>query len=117
VSGKTGARFTYRVTQKDASSPHFVALLSGPDNESSYTFLGTIFEGMTYRHGKRSSVSPEAPSAKAFAWAWGYLAKGEMPPNCEVWHEGRCGRCGRALTVPESIFSGIGPVCESKESL
>ena len=29
----------------------------------------------------------------------------------EVWHEGRCGRCNRALTVPESIASGIGPEC------
>jgi hypothetical protein len=29
----------------------------------------------------------------------------------EVWHEGRCGRCGRALTVPESVERGIGPEC------
>jgi hypothetical protein len=27
----------------------------------------------------------------------------------------RCRRCGRALTTPESIASGIGPVCASKE--
>jgi hypothetical protein len=30
-----------------------------------------------------------------------------------VWHEGRCGRCGRKLTVPESIESGFGPECAS----
>lgn len=29
----------------------------------------------------------------------------------EVWHEGRCGRCARRLTVPESILIGIGPEC------
>lgn len=40
------------------------------------------------------------------------IAGGVIPPSLEVWHEGRCGRCGRALTVPESIASGIGPVCE-----
>jgi hypothetical protein len=35
----------------------------------------------------------------------------------ELWHEGRCGKCGRALTVPESIESGLGPVCESREAI
>jgi hypothetical protein len=28
----------------------------------------------------------------------------------EVWHEGKCGKCGRALT-PSSILTGIGPEC------
>jgi hypothetical protein len=32
----------------------------------------------------------------------------------KVHHEGRCGRCGRTLTVPESIESGIGPECAKK---
>ena len=115
VSLKTGTRFTFRVAQKDETSPHFVALLSGPDNESSYTFLGTIFEGTTYRHGRRSSVSESAPSAKAFAWAWSYIVRGEMPPSCEVYHEGRCGRCGRTLTVPSSLDIGLGPECATRQ--
>jgi hypothetical protein len=25
--------------------------------------------------------------------------------------EGKCGKCGRALTVPSSILTGIGPEC------
>jgi len=29
-------------------------------------------------------------------------------------HEGKCGRCGRKLTVPLSIETGIGPECASK---
>lgn len=29
----------------------------------------------------------------------------------EVWHEGSCGRCGRKLTVPSSIETGLGPEC------
>lgn len=120
VSQKTGTRFTFRVRAKDvpkdsaAVPPWFVQLLTGRENNSDYTFLGTIFEdAATYRHGRKSNVSPEAPSAKGFAWAWSFLAKGELPPGCEVWHEGRCGRCGRALTVPESIAMGLGPECAS----
>jgi predicted metal-dependent hydrolase len=32
-------------------------------------------------------------------------------PGFNVHHEGKCGRCGRLLTVPSSIESGIGPEC------
>lgn len=116
VSEKTGTRFTFRVTQRDAQSPHFVSVLTGSDNESAYTYLGTIFEGKVFRATQKSTLR-NAPSFKAFEWAWGYLARGEMPPSMELWHEGRCGKCGRALTVPESIESGLGPVCESREAL
>lgn len=31
--------------------------------------------------------------------------------NIEIWHHGRCGRCARPLTVPESIQLGLGPEC------
>lgn len=117
VSEKTGTRFTFRVTQKDATSPHFVSVLTGSDNESSYTYMGCIFGDKTFRATRGSKVSQDAASFKAFAWAWSYLSRGEMPPSMELWHEGRCGRCGRALTVPESIESGIGPVCESREAI
>jgi hypothetical protein len=125
VSGKTGARFTYRVRAKDvpttegAAAPDvtktlfFVQLLNGADNTSDYVFLGTIFPGepTTYRHGRKSPVSTDAPSTKGFAWAWSFIAKGELPPGCEVWHEGKCGRCGHPLTVPSSIAIGLGPIC------
>jgi uncharacterized protein DUF6011 len=118
VSTKTGTRFTFRVRTKDtpkkdaaAVAPWFVALLTGPENTTDYTFLGTIFEDKTYRHGRKSRVAPEAPSAKGFAWAWSFIARGELPPGCEVWHEGRCGRCGHPLTDPASIAMGLGPVC------
>lgn len=111
VSPKTGARFTYRISVK--GEVKFVSVLTGSDNDSDFTYLGTIFADGAYRHGRKSSIGPEAPSTKAFAWAWGALAAGVMP-TCEIWHEGRCGRCGRSLTVPESIASGLGPECASK---
>lgn len=72
VSSKTGARFTYKIRQPEGA-PHFVSVLTGADNEANYTFLGTIFEPQgasgslvhVYRHGKRSTISEDAPSAKS----------------------------------------------------
>jgi hypothetical protein len=113
VSEKTGTRFTYRVNRKE-NTPWFVAVLSGPNNTEDYAYLGTIFGDGEFRHGRKSRIGTDAPSARAFNWAWQYLTKGELPPQCEVHHEGMCGRCGRTLTVPESIELGFGPECANK---
>lgn len=110
VSKKTGSRFTFKVSRPDENSPHFVKVLTGPDNENSYTFLGTIFNGSTFRHGKKSRIPMNAPSALAFEYLWKHI---DNPPTdkIEIHHEGKCCRCGRTLTVPESLLTGVGPEC------
>ena len=112
----TGSRFTYRITASDDGAVHFVSVLTDFDNENGYTYLGIIRRGVFMRTGK-SRIGIDAPSHKAFAWAWRMFASGRVPESLEVWHEGRCGRCGRKLIVPESIASGIGPECASKMGL
>lgn len=114
TSRKTGTRFTFRVRQPKDNTPHFVSLLNGPDNENSFCFLGTIFNGENFVHGKKSHVGPDAPSALAFKWVWAHRNDPTLTEKVEIHHEGRCCRCGRKLTVPESIESGIGPECASR---
>jgi hypothetical protein len=111
VSAATGTRFTFKVNRPKLDAPHFVALLGGPDNTRDYRFLGTIFGGTVYVPGKKSRISHDAPSARAWSWVWRHLSQGKMPPQTTVMHEGYCGRCGRVITTPTSIASGIGPEC------
>jgi hypothetical protein len=122
---KTGTRYTYRVNRARCSRcgkldcscwahpTYFVALLTGPDNTADYTYLGMLREGRfaaTRATGAQAAGKPFA----AFRWVWERLARGEYPAAVEIWHEGRCGRCGRRLTVPESVERGIGPECAAK---
>lgn len=113
------SRFTFKVsapkvegTEKtDYNSPvRFVALMNGPDNEGNFQYLGYIKRGV-YFYGHKAKISADAPAAKAFDWTYRNLARGIMPAGLEIWHEGKCGRCGRKLTVPESVASGFGPEC------
>jgi len=61
---------------------------------------------------KVSAVSEDDPKAKGFAWVWKRLqARHPFPPSVQFWHEGRCGRCGRLLSNPDSIQRGLGPEC------
>jgi hypothetical protein len=116
VSIRTGTRFTYRVAapkQGPSAAVRFVSVLTSPDT---YTFLGTIFiqQQNRFAHSMKSPIGPDAPSVKAFAWVWRHLSTGIMPAQIEMWHEGKCGRCGRRLTTPTSIATGMGPECSKK---
>jgi hypothetical protein len=122
-SRRTEARFTYRIeaVKNAGGSPggspsHFVSVLTGPDNSRNYEYLGCIYRNSVYAHGRKSRVFERAISAVAFAWVWRTLSGGLMHPELAMYHEGRCGRCGRRLTTPRSIEIGLGPTCEGKES-
>lgn len=112
----TSTRFTYRVVGGDKSEgpSHFVHVLIGPDD---YAYLGMIWNSRTYVHGDKSRIPPSATSNVAFTWCWARLSAGKMPTDLEIWHEGRCGKCGRRLTTPESITTGLGPVCARRGAL
>jgi hypothetical protein len=112
---KTGTRFTFRVRiAEDNSTMSFVSVLIGPDNCQDYRYLGFIRRGVFFHGGPKAKISAEAPSVKAFRWFWEHTANGKPTPQLEVSHAGRCGKCGRQLTVPESIASGFGPECAGK---
>lgn len=121
VSKKTGARFTYRFQKPDEEAPKvvFVKVLCGPDNTSHYKFIGVIWTTVLsrFRYSLKSKISSSAPSVVAVSWFLKQLFDEDYPTapvllqQLEVWHEGRCGRCGRKLTVPSSVSSGFGPDC------
>jgi hypothetical protein len=119
---KPAKHYTYKVKkQKDRKKPGqfiwIVQLLTGPDNTSSYTYLGVLnpVTGAVYLGGK-SSYNDDSQPVRVIRWAFNdYIwPNRELPMGYTAWHEGKCGRCGRALTVPRSISLGIGPECEKK---
>lgn len=115
----SGRRFTYKIKTfqpKDEAKPviSLVSLLTGPDNEGDFTYLGIIRNGV-FNLTSKSRMSADAAPVKAisFTMKW-LLAYSTLTPKIEFWHSGRCGRCGRKLTVPESVELGIGPECNRK---
>lgn len=108
-------RFTYRVKKPSSDTPHFVSVLFGPDNSRNYKFIGTIFDGETFRINKKpGAFSADTVSVALFEMVFAGLVKNEIPQGVEIWHAGRCGCCGKPLTDPDSIAAGIGPVCAAK---
>jgi hypothetical protein len=90
-----------------------VNVLTNPDQ---FTFIGIITKDFSYKHSKKSKISLESKSANVFSYVTEKLLQGNLNKSVEIWHEGRCGRCSRPLTVPESIETGLGPECARKLS-
>lgn len=113
----TGTRRTYQIIKSKKNDRIFyVKVLTGPENTRDYTFLGTLKVlndgAVIYSHSLKSSIGRDATANRAFEWVWNkVIAPNKVANNLEIWHEGRCARCGRLLTVPESISAGIGPEC------
>src|SRR5262245_24789743 len=119
-SKRTNTRFTYKVERaKDKDTMFFVSVLTGPDNWANYSYIGLIFTDkapskFVLGRPEKIKIGVDAPSVRAFVWAFERFQFGFGHAQLELWHAGRCGRCGLMLTVPESIASGYGPECIKK---
>jgi Family of unknown function (DUF6011) len=119
VSKRTGQRFTFNVKRSHNAKLkgdtdngfRYVKMMTGRDNESSYTYIGTIMKG-DYKHSAKGGVSVTSTGVIALSWVMRWLVSGNLQSDkMEIWHDGRCGKCARRLTVPSSIANGIGPEC------
>jgi hypothetical protein len=117
VNTDTNKWFTFKVRQpKGNDDVFFVSVLTGSDNSNSYSFLGTYFtESNSYRYSKKSSIGYSEQSSKVILWFFSkFIECEEKYPTVQVFHEGKCGSCGKKLTTPKSLKSGLGPICGGK---
>lgn len=121
VSRRSGERRTFQLTKAEPkpgadpmrSSPgYFARLLTGPDNTGDYRYLAFAYRTNGAWALKANKDGFGADAIKVLAWLLRQLeTPSTLLEQAEVWHTGKCGRCARKLTVPESVASGIGPTC------
>lgn len=118
ISNGKGDHYTYKVKRRKVERGEiwFVSLLTGPNNETNYTYLGLLNPKTGFvRLTRKSRFLETSTPVRVIRWGLNLLWKGEhLPPGYGIMHEGRCGRCGRRLTHPEAIRRGYGPECWEK---
>jgi Family of unknown function (DUF6011) len=122
-SAKTGERRTFKVKPMDRDAVRekgikdqrfFVSFLSGPDNTRDYTYIGQILNSQftLTQKSRATGINEQTPSFVIFKAAFETLLTATiMPKMLQVTHSGRCGKCHKALTVPQSVNDGFGPEC------
>lgn len=113
-SGNTGVHFTYKISRhRDDKDLYFVKLLRGADNNADYSYIGCYYKDTNRfnpcKPWKDRNLDLWPPSMRAIKCFFEHLYN--LPKALHVYHEGRCGKCGRRLTTPESIERGFGPEC------
>lgn len=103
----TGNRFTYRVTKHKTDEIFFVSVLTNPDT---YQFIGSI-KNFVFKYSKKSNISLDARSIIVFEYVLHHLGMGTLNTSIEIFHDGKCGKCGKQLTDPISVEYGFGPKC------
>lgn len=129
VVNPKGERYTFRIKKKvfkddvpSAPVPayqertmFFVQLLTGPENTHDYTYVGVLQPDGHVALTSASRFNATSVPYRVADWVCRKITRQEfLPAGYEVLHAGRCGRCGRLLTVPESIKTGLGPECAGR---
>jgi hypothetical protein len=121
---KSGAHHTYKIqapgktaVAREQASVLFVSVLTGPENTTHYSYIGILIRQTgEFKLTAKSKLSAEDKRVAGFQWLTRSVRKLGDFPHVECRHHNHCGKCGRTLTVPESIDSGIGPICNGRLS-
>jgi len=123
IHNDKGDHFTFKIRQcqydregnKVDNGPFFVSLMTGSDNERSYSYMGIFNTKTYYVHPTKGTKVRDQKAWKVLEWGIGMILQGKVvPEGYGIKHEGKCCRCGRRLTTPKSIELGIGPECERR---
>lgn len=120
-STKTQDKFRYTLKKKKANKE------SNNENEEYIYFLNMYNNGsMEYQgiiafnsslnqfkfyKGSKGLGNSSDVRIRSLEFVLNKLFTGQTVGNLIVYHVGKCGRCGKKLTDPESILTGLGPSC------
>lgn len=92
------------------SNCYFLNLALLGDGDMGYRYAGAFFSD-SFRFKPASNADQDL--LKISNWIVRAIANPELLSTCEIEHAGKCCSCGRTLTHPESIRTGLGPECFS----
>lgn len=77
-----------------------------------FVYMGIIIpKSLHFTATVGSRMSYGTQHMDSFSWLMRQLINNKLPKSIKIYHNGKCGTCGRRLTVPSSIERGVGPVC------
>lgn len=124
-STKTKEDFKFALTKKISNSStdknkfiYFLSTLNG--NKKDYggvVWYDEEAEQFRFGKGKTGNLDPNSLDVRSLIFVMNKLLRCETVQYLEVYHVGKCGCCGKTLTTPESILTGLGPTCAKKAGI
>ena len=124
-STKTNQDFKFSLTRQETKDKedkekyiYFLNYLHGHDK----TYAGVVWfkdetQEFIFSTGKNGKMSPNALEIRSLIFVMNKLYREETVQYLDVFHVGKCGKCGKKLTTPESILTGLGPTCSKNSGI
>lgn len=110
---KTNMYYTYKIEQDKKNKDRFMAKVLYGDNVKNYRYIGLFYrDTLSLRTCTVAHLPHTTPQFIMLQYFLRILAMQIPWPNTYIYYPARkCRKCGKLLTVPESIKLGIGPEC------
>lgn len=111
---ETGQHRTFRIStarKGGLAGQRIVSLLTGADNQSSYTGFGILLPDGRIRVWRKHQGTVFEKLAAILANSEWYAEHRGLEYSMAI----RCRKCNKELTDPTSIELGIGPICRESE--
>ena len=109
-SKRTNRYFTYNIYKKGTSSIWFLKVRDIKNTIYS-GYIRKTGNGYKYFHGIDVPIGKGDIRIVAFMWFLEHMNDKDILSKISIRHIGKCCKCGKALTDPQSINLGAGPYC------
>ena len=117
IENGRGDHYTFKVTKffGKAGSDQLIFIQVMTHGAGGYTYMGMLDRNNECRATRKSSFTDQSTAVRVFNFASAIIhGVRPLPQGYQIHHEGACGKCGRPLTDPISIATGLGPVCRGE---
>lgn len=121
VSGKTGTKLRYKLDKKVSiqskdGENQFIYWLNTTEKSGTPIYAGVVYfdtndNQFKFGKGARGNLNKEDIRVKSLLYVLNNLYNNNIQINVKIFHTGKCGKCGKKLTDPVSILTGLGPHC------
>ncbi len=118
---QSGNHFTYNLKRKESTmeGTKYIYFVNVQKKGGDSVYAGIVFydernDVFCFNQGKKGQMGINNTEIKALIYVMNKLHYGHHHIDVEIYHCGKCGRCGKKLTTPESILTGLGPECARK---
>ncbi len=122
VSHKTGNKLTYTISKKKSeysTNDEYLYFISVGHAKSllyaGFIVYSDIEDKFKFVRGNKGNLNLSDIRVKSILYTLNQLNKENYNLGVDIYHCGRCGKCGRKLTDPVSISIGLGPKCAGYE--
>lgn len=119
-STKTNQDFYYKMKKKEKldNKDEFIYFLNVKQGKD-WSYAGVVWydnnvNQFKFSKGVKGNIEGTDLNIRSLLFVINKLNNNELPQHCLVFHTGRCGVCGKKLTTPESILTGLGPSCAKR---